>query len=134
MSRSPEGAGVAARALTRTEEAISAVLAAVGSGGGGAGDVDAAAGAVAKADTAAAVAELGIEGLGLEPKQADPKQAANVAKIDRENVLVLLTELLRNRAEGLTEDHKTKLENALRAGGEIVLSEKARRDGTGGSA
>ncbi|KAL8370074.1 hypothetical protein RB595_000438 [Gaeumannomyces hyphopodioides] len=126
MSRSPDGAGVAARALTRSDAALAAVTAAAGAEGSAVEAVEKKSGS---AEGAAAAAELGIDGLGLEPRQADPKQAANMAKVDRENVLVLLTELLRNQADDLSEDHRRKFEDALRIGGGIVVGERAEASG-----
>ncbi|KAL8330959.1 hypothetical protein RB593_001758 [Gaeumannomyces tritici] len=131
MSRSPDGAGVVAGVLTRSDAALAAVVAAAGAGVG-VEAVEAVEETNGRGEGAAAT-ELGIDRLGLEPRQADPKQAANMAKVDRENVLVLLTELLRNKIDGLSEDHRRKLEDALRTGGGIVMGERAKASGAGGS-
>ncbi|KLU87292.1 hypothetical protein MAPG_06293 [Magnaporthiopsis poae ATCC 64411] len=129
MSRSPDGAKVVVRALTRTDAALAAVMTAAGVGQGSA--VVEAGEEKSGGPGEEAAAELGIDGLGLEPRQADPKQMANMARIDRENVLVLLTELLRNQVDDdLREDHRRKLEAALRTGGGIVMDERAKASGS----
>lgn len=119
-----DGAPLVARALTSSEEALAALERAVSLGQG-----QAAAEAARKTEEEKQkqVATVdGIEGLGLEPKQADPRQAAQMAKIDRENVLVLLVELLKSQAalKVLSEEHKTRLQQLMQTGGEMVLGER----------
>lgn len=62
---------------------------------------------------------------GLEPKQVDPAQAANMARIDRENGLVLVAELLKQDGVTLTDDRRLVMEEMLREGGQLVMSERA---------
>ena len=68
--------------------------------------------------------EATIDGLGLEPQQVDPAQAASMAKIDRENGLVLIAELLKNYADFLPPFRRSVFEELLRTGGELVLHER----------
>ncbi|ELQ35209.1 hypothetical protein M0657_007654 [Pyricularia oryzae] len=119
-----DGAPLVARALTSSDEALAALERAVSLGQG-----QAAAEAARKTEEEKQkqVATVdGIEGLGLEPKQADPRQAPQMAKIDRENVLVLLVELLKSQAalKVLSEEHKTRLQQLMQTGGEMVLGER----------
>jgi hypothetical protein len=60
----------------------------------------------------------------VEPK-APVGQAAEMARIDRENALVLITELLKNRGDEMAVMRKSLLEDLLKGGGEMVLSEKS---------
>ena len=68
----------------------------------------------------------GIDGLATEPKQTNPRMAAQIAKADRENVMVLLVQLLKNDAamEVLSEEHKIRLRQLVETGGEMVLGER----------
>ena len=89
-------------------------------GGGGGGSATAAAGGMA---------EAAIDGLGLEPQQVDPAQAASMAKIDRENGLVLIAEILKNYADFLPPFRRSVFEELLRTGGELVLHERLKDQG-----
>jgi len=73
---------------------------------------------------AGGVAETAIDDLGLEPQQVDPAQAASMAKIDRENGLVLIAEILKNYADFLPPFRRSVFEELLRTGGELVLHER----------
>ncbi|KAJ4417157.1 hypothetical protein N0V82_006357 [Gnomoniopsis sp. IMI 355080] len=78
-------------------------------------------------------ASLGIEGLGLgslEPQQVDAATQANMARIDRENGLCMVAELVRNHAGDLLPLRKNIYEQLLLTGGELVLH--ARESGGGG--
>ena len=66
-----------------------------------------------------------VDELGLEPQQADPQQAASMGRVDRENGLVLVAELLRSFSEYLPPHRKSVLEETLSKGGELVLSDRA---------
>ncbi|CCT69896.1 uncharacterized protein FFB20_11803 [Fusarium fujikuroi] len=59
------------------------------------------------------------EELALEPQQVDPKQKANMAKVDRENCLVLCTEVVKN---GETQESKQvdRLRSLIRQGTELL--------------
>lgn len=61
---------------------------------------------------------------GLEPKQVDPAQAANMARIDRENGLVLVAELLKQDEATLPGERRAVFEEMLREGGQLVMSER----------
>ncbi|KAK1590477.1 GTP binding protein [Colletotrichum navitas] len=67
-----------------------------------------------------------VEGLGLEPQQADPSQAAGMKKVDRENGLVMVAELVKNHADELPASRRTALEEMLKEGGEILVDEKGK--------
>jgi hypothetical protein len=72
-----------------------------------------------------------LEGLGLEPQQVDPAQAASMAIVDRENCLVLVAEVLRHYGELIPLFKKTVLEEILAKGGEQVLHERQHGAGHG---
>lgn len=79
-------------------------------------------------------ASLGIEGLGLgslEPQQVDAATQASMARIDRENGLCMVAELVRNHASDLLPLRKNIYEQLLLTGGELVLH--ARESGSGGT-
>ncbi|KND86945.1 hypothetical protein TOPH_08426 [Tolypocladium ophioglossoides CBS 100239] len=64
-------------------------------------------------------------GLRLEPQQVDPKQQANMAKVDRENALVLCTELLRNWEGELPPLRLSLLQDLVKEGTELVVAERS---------
>ncbi|KAG5781633.1 hypothetical protein H9Q73_004705 [Fusarium xylarioides] len=59
------------------------------------------------------------EELALEPQQVDPKQKANMAKVDRENCLVLCTEIVKN-GETLESEQIGRLRSLIRQGTELL--------------
>ncbi|KAF9775120.1 hypothetical protein IL306_006816 [Fusarium sp. DS 682] len=59
------------------------------------------------------------EELALEPQQVDPKQKANMAKVDRENCLVLCTEVVKN-GETLESEQSSRLQGLIRQGTELL--------------
>ncbi|KAF0637025.1 hypothetical protein FPSE5266_09472 [Fusarium pseudograminearum] len=59
------------------------------------------------------------EELALEPQQVDPKQQANMAKVDRENCLVLCTEIVKN-GQTLESAQVSRLQNLIRQGTELL--------------
>lgn len=70
------------------------------------------------------VATLGIEGLGLgslEPQSVDPAMQANMARIDRENGLCMVAELVRSHRDDLLPLRRNIYEQLLHTGGELVL-------------
>lgn len=80
---------------------------------------------------ASAMAGLGIEGLGLgglEPQAVDPAMQANMARIDRENGLCMVAELMRNHADDVLPLRKYIYEQLLLTGGELVLHSRAQGD------
>ncbi|KAH0529483.1 hypothetical protein TsFJ059_004222 [Trichoderma semiorbis] len=65
------------------------------------------------------------EGLGLEPQQADPKQKESMVRVDRENALVMCTELLRTWGDQLPGLRLSILQDLVKEGTEIVAAHKA---------
>lgn len=65
------------------------------------------------------------EGLGLEPQQADPKQQESMIRVDRENALVMCTELLRTWGNQLPGLRLSMLQDLVKEGTEIVAAQKA---------
>ncbi|KAK2022337.1 GTP binding protein [Colletotrichum zoysiae] len=144
MCRSRDGAEVVIRALevAGAFEALTQAITgrAAPSGEGGDGDdaqagVDAKAieGAPARADAAAQAVVSGggsassvVEGLGLEPQQADPSQAAGMKKVDRENGLVMVSELVKSHADELPASRRAAFEDMLKEGGEMLVGEKGK--------
>lgn len=81
-------------------------------------------------------ASLGIEGLGLgslEPQQVDAATQASMARIDRENGLCMVAELVRNHAADLLPLRKNIYEQLLLTGGELVLHSRESGGGIGGT-
>jgi hypothetical protein len=62
------------------------------------------------------------------PESKSPAQAqgqeAEMARIDRENALVLINELLKNRGNEMAVMRRTLFEDLLKGGGEVVMSYK----------
>lgn len=70
---------------------------------------------------------LGMEGLGLgdlQPRQVDPAARAGMARVDRENALCLVAELVRDGAGELDQARKDIYERLLVTGGELVLNSR----------
>lgn len=65
-----------------------------------------------------------VDGLGLEPQQADPKQAAGLARVDQENALVLVAEILGSFADQLPPSRMATLEKMLSKGSELVRNNR----------
>jgi hypothetical protein len=60
---------------------------------------------------------------GQTPESVKPHaQAAEMARIDRENALVLVSELLKNRGSEMAVMRRTLFEDLLKGGGELVMS------------
>lgn len=81
-------------------------------------------------------ASLGIEGLGLgslEPQQVDAATQASMARIDRENGLCMVAELVRNHASDLLPLRKNIYEQLLLTGGELVLHSRESGSGSAGT-
>lgn len=64
------------------------------------------------------------EGLGLEPQQVDPKQQASMTRVDRENCMVLCTEVVKKSSGILTVSQLGLLQNLLRQGRNMVAQDK----------
>ncbi|KAK7942626.1 GTP binding protein [Apiospora aurea] len=131
MSRSPEGAQFCAKTLQQTEltrallEAVTGrdILAEREAATGTTPAIEAA--APAEKDEGVQKIETGVQGLGLgalEPQQIDATKKADLSRMDRENGLVLVTELLQRCADKLS-DEDLFLE-ALRAGGQKITDER----------
>ncbi|ROW03312.1 hypothetical protein VSDG_01559 [Cytospora chrysosperma] len=85
------------------------------------------------AGNASGLAALGAEGPGmglggLEPQAVDPAMQANMARIDRENGLCMVAELMRNHADDVLPLRKYIYEQLLLTGGELVLHSRAQGD------
>ncbi|KFA71623.1 hypothetical protein S40288_03677 [Stachybotrys chartarum IBT 40288] len=62
--------------------------------------------------------------LELEPQQVDASQKANMAKVDRENAVVLCTEILRNWGDELPPLRLGALQDLIKEGTELIAAEK----------
>lgn len=80
-----------------------------------------------------AAAADAVDGLGLSPRQADPAQAASMRRTDRENGLVLLTNILRDYAEWIPPFRLSVFQQLVQTGGELVLHNRLRGASPGGS-
>lgn len=74
---------------------------------------------------------IGMEGLGLgqglgdlQPRQVDPAARAGMARVDRENALCLVAELVRDGAGDLDPARRAIYERLLATGGELVLNSR----------
>ncbi|ESZ97480.1 hypothetical protein SBOR_2169 [Sclerotinia borealis F-4128] len=75
---------------------------------------------------------LGIEPQSPEPEPVQPHaQAAEMARIDRENALVLVSELLKNRGNDMAVMRRAVFEDLLKGGGELVMSSREGMEGNG---
>lgn len=84
----------------------------------------------------AGVATLGIEGLGLsslEPQSVDPATQVNMARIDRENGLCMVAELVRSHKDDLLPLRRNIYEQLLHTGGELVLHSRTNAGGANDS-
>ncbi|KJZ78567.1 hypothetical protein HIM_01958 [Hirsutella minnesotensis 3608] len=64
-------------------------------------------------------------GLQLEPQQIDPDHKASIAKVDRENALVLCTELLQNGQEKLSSSMSARLQSLIKEGTGLVVADRS---------
>jgi len=71
-----------------------------------------------------------IDGLGLEP-QGEAKALAGMERIDRENGLVLVAEVVKGFSEHLAPHRRRLLERLLSEGGELVLAARHKGQHTG---
>ncbi|KAI0836532.1 ARM repeat-containing protein [Hypoxylon sp. FL0890] len=125
MARSTEGAGIVLRFLRQRPEIVSVLVEAV------TGEK-----ILEDQETEDAVSDspegsglnLAVisSGLGqLEPQQVDPTKAATMTKVDRENGLVLITELLRQCPDGLSPTTKNTFSRISKTGGELLLGDRS---------
>ncbi|KAK3942673.1 hypothetical protein QBC46DRAFT_425822 [Diplogelasinospora grovesii] len=106
---------------------------------GGEGDNSNKAAAAAAAAENDLLTELGLQ--GLQPQQVDPKggpgggslNTGMGAKVDRENGLVLVAEILRNFPDYMPPFRRNLFEEMLAKGGELVLHERKQDIDHGGS-
>ncbi|KAF6818388.1 GTP binding protein [Colletotrichum plurivorum] len=129
MCRSPDGADVVLRAL-RAPGAFEALTEAITgrsfSGGDEAGEDATAAASEAVVVNSGDQNAAMVDGLGLEPQQVDPSQAAGMKKVDRENGLVMVAELLKGHAGELPAVRRAAFEEMLRAGGGMLAEDKGK--------
>ncbi|EFY89206.1 hypothetical protein MAC_04793 [Metarhizium acridum CQMa 102] len=64
--------------------------------------------------------------LQLEPQQVDPKQKENMAKVDRENALVLCTELLKVLKGELAPEKIASLQRLVRDGTQLIVTDRTK--------
>lgn len=62
--------------------------------------------------------------LQLEPQQVDPKQKASMAKVDRENALILCTELVKICKSELAPEKLALLQGLVRDGTQLVVADR----------
>ncbi|KAF7949618.1 uncharacterized protein EAE97_003127 [Botrytis byssoidea] len=75
---------------------------------------------------------LGLELQSPEPEPVQPHaQAAEMARLDRENALVLVSELLKNRGREMALMRRTLFEDLLKGGGELVMSYRQAKEENG---
>lgn len=72
-----------------------------------------------------------LAGLSPAPPSHSSAQVAEMARMDRENALVLISELLKNRGAGMAVMRRTLFEDLLKGGSEVVLSYREAKGGTG---
>ncbi|KAK7931312.1 Rap1 GTPase-GDP dissociation stimulator 1 [Apiospora marii] len=123
MSRSVEGAQCCAKALQQTE--LTRALLETVTGRDILAEREAATGTTEAAGGEVQKVEMGMGGLGLgsfEPQQIDATKKADLSRMDRENGLVLVTELLQRCADKLTNEDLFL--EALRAGGQKMIDER----------
>lgn len=77
-----------------------------------------------------ATALTAAEGLGLQPQQADPRQKERIAAVERENALVMCTELLRNWSDEFKPLSRGFLEGLLKEGTELVVAHRNQESST----
>ena len=63
----------------------------------------------------------------LEPQQVDPAQKANMTRVDRENAVVLCTELLKFRGSDMPPAQRALLQDLMTQGTHLIAAEKASR-------
>ncbi|KAK0388111.1 hypothetical protein NLU13_4355 [Sarocladium strictum] len=84
-------------------------------------------------DEMRALTEGSIDGasvpLQLEPQQVDPAQKANLERVDRENAVVLCTELLKFKGAETSLAQDSLLQDLLHQGTQLIAAEKATRHG-----
>lgn len=62
--------------------------------------------------------------LGLEPQQVDPMQQADMARVDRENAIVMCQEILRNWADELPQMRLSMWQGLIKEGTHMIAAER----------
>jgi len=62
--------------------------------------------------------------LGLEPQQVDPLQKANMARVDRENAIVMCQEMLRHWSNDVPERRVSLWQDLIKEGTEMIAAER----------
>jgi hypothetical protein len=62
--------------------------------------------------------------LGLEPQQVDPMQKANMARVDRENAVVMCQEMLRHWSDDVPQWRVSLWQDLIKEGTEIIAAER----------
>ncbi|KAM0508890.1 hypothetical protein ACHAP9_006779 [Verticillium nonalfalfae] len=116
MARSEDGAGVVSKVLAVPGAWEALVESITGRREGEERSVETAGtgGEVTISTDAASVVD------GLQPQQVDPEQAEGMARVDRENGLVLVSELVKHAGEDFPAARRAALGEMLKEGGELV--------------
>ncbi|KAI2617854.1 ARM repeat-containing protein [Hypoxylon sp. NC1633] len=142
MARSADGAAIVAQWMRQHPQVVDVLAEAITGTGetGAAGNADSNGNGNSSSSSSPPPSEepapdlamlSGLGQLQLEPRQADPGQAATMARVDRENALVLVSELLRRCPDELAPAARGTLSRVLRRGGEMILGNRGvEREGT----
>lgn len=65
-----------------------------------------------------------VPGMALEPQQVDPAQKAGMARVDRENAVVMCQEMLRYCADELHQVRVSMMQDLIREGTQIIAAER----------
>ncbi|KAH8649019.1 armadillo-type protein [Xylariales sp. PMI_506] len=126
VSRSPSGVRIVLQCL-QNEELLKALTKAVVEAEDSAGGGDnltvlpQTISASEETENPITVAREGLQGLNLGPQAVDPAQKLSMTRVDRENGLVLIAEVLQRCPETPISE---KLKEILKAGGDIVISQQ----------
>ncbi|CAK7266535.1 hypothetical protein SEPCBS119000_002078 [Sporothrix epigloea] len=85
-------------------------------------------GAAAAETPLSTASSIDVDGPSLEPQQVDPAQLASMARIDRENGLVLVSEIMKGYANFLPPFRRGIFEQLLQTGGALVMSARSEAD------
>ncbi|KAF4122784.1 GTP binding protein [Geosmithia morbida] len=83
--------------------------------------------AAAEASEAGAetITSPGVPKLELEPQQIDPRQKAGMARVDRENAIVMCQEMLRHGADELSAQRVSMWQGLIKEGTEAIVTERS---------
>ncbi|KAF7549419.1 hypothetical protein G7046_g8354 [Stylonectria norvegica] len=125
MSRSKDGASVVLKILS-VQGALDALTQAIAGEAGSQGSTEQSNLLESASPLPGTNASDIPEGLQLEPQQVDPKQQANMARVDRENCLVLCTEVVKNRNADIAPTLLASLQDLIRKGTEMVFANRTK--------